>query len=391
MTRARSRALRGLIRFFALIGHASVAWAASQAAAPPNDHCDSGVLIQPSAFTDAEVTSGASVDATDPAPHCGNGSATMSVWYRFTAPQSGGTLTVDTIGSDYDTILSAWTGACGQLTAWPGGCNDDYGSAQSRITLALSAGQTVRLMVSASFADGGNLAVHASFLAPSGEVPLMSVAKAAGGDLTLSWAPSCQSTDSDTEIYQGTIGSWASHVPVACSTSGAGQATFTPLTASAYFLAVPRNASVEGSYGTTSAGSERPASASACAPRALAGCPPACALAKCATGAELSPACDSCVAGICADDPYCCEIGWDATCVSEVRTVCDNLTCADSRGVCAHGVCQAGAALVAQCDDPPVDPSCVTAVCTIDAFCCSYSWDATCIAEVGTACGASCN
>jgi len=36
----------------------------------------------------------------------------------------------------------------------------------------------------------------------------------------------------------------------------------------------------------------------------------------------LSTTCSPCVTSICAADPYCCDVEWDAQCVSEVATVC---------------------------------------------------------------------
>jgi photosystem II stability/assembly factor-like uncharacterized protein len=75
----------------------SAAAAASNGSAPPED------------------TSGATVQSTDPIPPCtasdnpgpANGGAANSVWFKYT-PTASGNAEVDTIGSSYDTILSAW-------------------------------------------------------------------------------------------------------------------------------------------------------------------------------------------------------------------------------------------------------------------------------------------
>ncbi len=103
-----------------------------------------------------------------------------------------------------------------------------------------------------------------------GSVPLL-VGKAPGGRVTLSWGPSCVSTDDDSAIYEGTIGDFTSHVWRTCSTDGA--TTFT-LTAgdAAYLLVVPRNARREGSYGWDSHENQRPPSADACLPQLLGAC-----------------------------------------------------------------------------------------------------------------------
>jgi hypothetical protein len=95
-----------------------------------------------------------------------------------------------------------------------------------------------------------------------------------GGDLTLSWDVSCNAGDSDYEVYAGTIGGvFDDHDPVACSTAGATTATFTPAVGDRYYLVVPRNAGQEGSYGTSSAGVERPSGASTCLSQAIDACP----------------------------------------------------------------------------------------------------------------------
>ena len=103
-------------------------------------------------------------------------------------------------------------------------------------------------------------------------VPL-TIEKGVGAHLTLRWGTSCSSGGSDYEIYEGSIGTFASHAPLLCSTGGSTQATLTPGTDNRYYLVVPRNAAKEGSYGTDSSGAERPQSSSACLARLLAGCP----------------------------------------------------------------------------------------------------------------------
>lgn len=50
--------------------------------------------------------------------------------------------------------------------------------------------------------------------------------------------------------------------------------------------------------------------------------PAACAHAVCSEGSALVPACDPCVAAICAADAYCCKTAWDHVCVDEVTGVC---------------------------------------------------------------------
>ncbi len=112
---------------------------------------------------------------------------------------------------------------------------------------------------------------------------------------------------------------------------------------------------------------------------------------KCIEGDALSTNCGGCVASICAVDPYCCITAWDDICVGEVRTVCNNLTCLESAGSCSHTLCSFGPTLTPGCDVPPLSTSCVAQVCAADPFCCQDHWDSICMDEVTTICGNQCD
>ncbi len=70
---------------------------------------------------------------------------TNDIWYEFTA-LSNGTLTVSTCGqSDFDTIIAAYTGACGSLNLVT--CDDQGCESQSIMTFAVTAGLSYLLRV----------------------------------------------------------------------------------------------------------------------------------------------------------------------------------------------------------------------------------------------------
>jgi hypothetical protein len=100
----------------------------------------------------------------------------------------------------------------------------------------------------------------------------LTVAKAAGSNLTLTWSVSCAAGDNDYEVYEGTLGDFASHAPISCTTAGATSATVAPSAGNRYYLVVPRNAFSEGSYGRRHDGSERPQSLVACRPQVAGAC-----------------------------------------------------------------------------------------------------------------------
>jgi hypothetical protein len=118
-----------------------------------------------------------------------------------------------------------------------------------------------------------------------------------------------------------------------------------------------------------------------------------CAHDLCTSGGKLASSCDACVAEICAKDSYCCNTAWSTICVDEVSSVCGETTCSGGSGsgsgsgggACAHADCTTGTKLTSGCD------TCVTEICAKDSYCCAKSWDATCVAEVGTICGDTCN
>ncbi|WP_437992339.1 MXAN_6577-like cysteine-rich protein [Sorangium sp. So ce145] len=95
-----------------------------------------------------QTVTGTTADAADVLrPSCGSGAG--EVTYRFTAPAAG-TYIVDTFGSSLDTALSVLDGSCSGAEL---ACNDDApGSGQSRLTLELTEGQTVVLLVDGSAA-----------------------------------------------------------------------------------------------------------------------------------------------------------------------------------------------------------------------------------------------
>jgi len=82
----------------------------------------------------------ATTSATDPVISCGASKGMDSVWYTFT-PLSSGVVSINTLNSQYDTILAIYhndpliPGALVEL-----GCNDNSGGITSAISMALRGG-----------------------------------------------------------------------------------------------------------------------------------------------------------------------------------------------------------------------------------------------------------
>ncbi len=109
----------------------------------------------------------------------------------------------------------------------------------------------------------------------------VTAAPATGGNVSLSWGASCNTSDPDYEVYEGTLARTPGQAFAynhagsrMCSTSGATSITFTPVTTSCspstsacgdYYLVVPKNTvHQEGSYGHDGSGAELPQGSPTC-------------------------------------------------------------------------------------------------------------------------------
>ncbi|MEX0948597.1 MAG: Calx-beta domain-containing protein, partial [Acidimicrobiia bacterium] len=94
-------------------------------------------------------TTGTTIDATKEVGepnHAGN-SGGRSIWYRIT-PASNGTVTIDTAGSNFDTLLAAYTGSSVSLLTQVAANDDTTGlGLQSRVQFAGTAGVTYNIAV----------------------------------------------------------------------------------------------------------------------------------------------------------------------------------------------------------------------------------------------------
>jgi hypothetical protein len=84
-----------------------------------------------------------------------------------------------------------------------------------------------------------------------------------GTDVDARWDPAC-GTASDFVVYEGVLGSWYDHAPVACTTGGVLTTTFAPAEGGRYYLVAPAHAGVEGSCGNDSSGTQRPPPPASC-------------------------------------------------------------------------------------------------------------------------------
>jgi len=125
--------------------------------------------------------------------------------------------------------------------------------------------------------------------------------------------------------------------------------------------------------------------------------PSCCPHSACVAGAALNLACsypgyhDDCVAAACAFDAYCCDVGWDSTCIAHAMdpNICPTGIIPNRfKCNCSHSYCATGEPLAKTCDP------CVKKICEKDPACCFAVWDMICVNEVYTVCnvpsGADC-
>jgi FG-GAP repeat/PASTA domain len=118
-------------------------------------------------FADAEgldgligIAFGTNVGATRQTgePAHGGDPGSGSVWYRWVAP-AGGRVMLTTDGSDFDTLLAAYTGAAVNALTEVASNNDHDGLATSEISFAAAGGTTYWIAVDGAGGDAGGVAL----------------------------------------------------------------------------------------------------------------------------------------------------------------------------------------------------------------------------------------
>lgn len=137
-----------------------VALPASTAYAQPgNDDVADATTVAALPFTDSVDTTDATLEDGEPESSCAPVGAT--VWYAMTLSQNT-SVTVDTAGSDYDTVLSVYQAASSDDFAEVA-CNDDSVGLQAMVSFAAAAGATYFVQAGAfgdeEFGAGGQLEI----------------------------------------------------------------------------------------------------------------------------------------------------------------------------------------------------------------------------------------
>jgi hypothetical protein len=137
------------------------------AVSPVNDHFAAAAEIRKLPFSDSRGTTGATMQAGEPSP-CGLKGST--VWYRYTAVADGW-LTVNTQGSDFDTVVAAYSGDALSDLSTVAPCNDDKAPPlrHSEVTFWATKGETYRVQVGGYRSGMGELQVSVTATTPSND------------------------------------------------------------------------------------------------------------------------------------------------------------------------------------------------------------------------------
>lgn len=120
----------------------------------------------PFPYLDPSDTTSATTQAGEPVQSCAGGALNNTIWYKFT-PAASATYRIDTIGSNYDTVLSVWTGST-LISLTEQACDDQGGGGgTSALTIALTAGTEYFIRVGSVSAGGGTISELSIELEPS--------------------------------------------------------------------------------------------------------------------------------------------------------------------------------------------------------------------------------
>ncbi|HEX6263594.1 MAG TPA: hypothetical protein VF097_12180 [Actinomycetota bacterium] len=121
---------------------------------PANDDFASAIDVAALPFEDTVDTTEATLEQDEPQPPCtfftGN-----TVWYEFT-PGADTIVSLDTLGSDFDSVLAVWTGA--ELSSLDlVACNDDALSLSAQVSFRARSATTYHIQVGGFDSAAGSL------------------------------------------------------------------------------------------------------------------------------------------------------------------------------------------------------------------------------------------
>jgi hypothetical protein len=143
----------------------------STTSAPANDYFANRIALSGSSATTSGTNARATREAGEPR-HAGN-SGGKSVWWTWTAPASG-TLTLDTVGSTFDTLLAVYTGSTVSALTTVASNDDAGGGTTSRVTFSAVAGRQYQIAVDGYGGASGSITLRLNLAATTTSFALVS-------------------------------------------------------------------------------------------------------------------------------------------------------------------------------------------------------------------------
>ncbi|MGH8016896.1 MAG: immunoglobulin domain-containing protein, partial [Opitutaceae bacterium] len=135
---------------------------------PPNDDFASRLALVGASVQTSGTNTGATAESGEPAHS--SGPARRSVWWTWTAPETGA-VSIDTFGSAFDTALAIYRGATLAGLAAVASNDDASGSRQSRASFTAEAGVQYAIAVDSAGADSGSITLRLLQGAAGGNPP----------------------------------------------------------------------------------------------------------------------------------------------------------------------------------------------------------------------------
>ena len=180
-----------------------------------NDDMANAILISSLPYSNVQSSLNATLETNEPIYICG-GNESASVWYKF-SPSTNGIFSVDTYGSDYDTVLHIFDQNGTNLT--PKGCNDQNGNSdQSKVAFSAYAGNDYLIAVTHwNGGNGGNLTIHLAKVSCPAASLCMTVLRGDGSSATY---PDVQVFNPSGDLVTQAQGSADGYVEISSLTAG---------------------------------------------------------------------------------------------------------------------------------------------------------------------------
>lgn len=135
----------------------------NQTTPPANDNFANRIVLSGATATGNSLTDAATAESGEPIHH--NPSSRKTVWWSWTAPAAG-TVTISTIGSNFDTVLAIYTGNSLGSLALVTSDDEGGGNNTSRVSFTTAAGITYQIAVDGWSTASGTVVLNVSQAIP---------------------------------------------------------------------------------------------------------------------------------------------------------------------------------------------------------------------------------